>query len=261
MNSRLMGQRSLPSLVAELKNKKDVLRNDAIGQLSELGLKWSGPSVNFVKTRHQLQRKVWTVRSTHTFLCTCFVHPSTISLHVLCQIVSSDHSSSLCVVCIKKSVPTGFTLCVSWVLVRIMNNDNEPPSLILFSRKTDEKLVFNKCWPYCTCAVTCRTHASMPPGCVATTPFCQLWFVCSRRHLAVWPVCELHSVGSWRHLVSFFQLNMNNGTMVKAAPRTSFGKSTWWERETNYGEFSVSKFERSYTILMRSVRNFMRSVS
>ena len=28
-----------------------------------------------------------------------------------------------------------------------------------------------------------------------------------------------------------------------------------------YGVFSVSKFERSYTILMRSVRNFMRSVS
>ena len=27
------------------------------------------------------------------------------------------------------------------------NNDNEPPSLMLFSRKTDEKLVFNKCWP------------------------------------------------------------------------------------------------------------------
>ena len=31
--------------------------------------------------------------------------------------------------------------------MRIMNNDNEPPSLMLFSRKTDEKLVFNKCWP------------------------------------------------------------------------------------------------------------------
>jgi len=28
-----------------------------------------------------------------------------------------------------------------------------------------------------------------------------------------------------------------------------------------YGVFSVSKFERLYTILMRSVRNFMRSVS
>ena len=39
MSARLMGQRSLPSLVAELKDKKDVLRNDVIGQLSELGLK------------------------------------------------------------------------------------------------------------------------------------------------------------------------------------------------------------------------------
>ena len=28
-----------------------------------------------------------------------------------------------------------------------MNNDNEPPSLMLFSRPTDEKLVINKCWP------------------------------------------------------------------------------------------------------------------
>ena len=96
MNARLMGQRSLPLLV-ELKNKKDVLRNDVIGQLSELGLKWSddnvssagetlvrsltnclwyidgqheafsqrsveipecfGVSVNFVQTRHPLQRE------------------------------------------------------------------------------------------------------------------------------------------------------------------------------------------------------------
>jgi len=91
-----MGQCSLPLLVAEPKNKKDVLRNDVISQLSELGLKWSGDnvssagemlvrsltnclwyidgqhevfsqksveipecfgvSVNFVQTRHQLQR-------------------------------------------------------------------------------------------------------------------------------------------------------------------------------------------------------------
>jgi len=41
-----MGQRSLPILVAEPKNKKDVLRNDVIGQLSELGLKWSGNKVS-----------------------------------------------------------------------------------------------------------------------------------------------------------------------------------------------------------------------
>ena len=33
------------------------------------------------------------------------------------------------------------------VLVRIMNNDNEPPALMLLSRPTDEKLVINKCWP------------------------------------------------------------------------------------------------------------------
>ena len=45
MNARLMGQRSLLSLVAEPKNKKDVLRNYVIGQLSELGLKWSGDNV------------------------------------------------------------------------------------------------------------------------------------------------------------------------------------------------------------------------
>ena len=38
--------------------------------------------------------------------------------------------------------------------MRIMNNDNEPPSLMLFSRKTDEKLVFNKCWPYFTTETT-----------------------------------------------------------------------------------------------------------
>ena len=46
MNARLMGQRSLPSLVAEPKKKKDVLRNDVIGQLSDLGLKWSGGKVS-----------------------------------------------------------------------------------------------------------------------------------------------------------------------------------------------------------------------
>ena len=46
MNARLMGQRSLPSLVAEPKNKEDVLRNDVIGQLSELGLKWSGNNIS-----------------------------------------------------------------------------------------------------------------------------------------------------------------------------------------------------------------------
>ena len=43
-----------------------------------------------------------------------FVHPSTIYFFAcfVCQIVSSDHSSCFCVLCIKKSVPTGFTLCV-----------------------------------------------------------------------------------------------------------------------------------------------------
>ena len=46
MNARLMGQSSLPSLVAEPKNKKDVLRNDVIAQLSELGLKWRGNDVS-----------------------------------------------------------------------------------------------------------------------------------------------------------------------------------------------------------------------
>ena len=46
MNAKLMGQRSLPLLVDEPKNKKDVLRNDLIGQLSELGLKWSGDNVS-----------------------------------------------------------------------------------------------------------------------------------------------------------------------------------------------------------------------
>lgn len=46
MNARLIGQRSLPSSVAEPKNKKDVLRNDVIAQLSELGLKWRGNDVS-----------------------------------------------------------------------------------------------------------------------------------------------------------------------------------------------------------------------
>ena len=46
MNARLMGHRSLPSLVVEPKTKKDILRNDVIGQLSELGLKWHGNDVS-----------------------------------------------------------------------------------------------------------------------------------------------------------------------------------------------------------------------
>ena len=145
MNAKLMGQCSLPLLVDEPKNKKDVLRNYLTGQLSELGLKWSddnvssagetlvrsltnclwyidgqhevfsqrsveipecfGISVNFVQTGHQLQRESeQSVPPVRFFVHVCFVHPSTISLHVLCKIVSFDHSSSLCVVCIKKSV-------------------------------------------------------------------------------------------------------------------------------------------------------------
>jgi len=112
MNARLMRQCSLPSHVAEPKNKKDVPRNDVIGQLSELGLKWSGdnvssagetlvrsltnclwyingqhevftPSVNFVQTRHQLQTESEQSVPPVRFIV-CFVHPSTISLHVLC---------------------------------------------------------------------------------------------------------------------------------------------------------------------------------
>ena len=43
MNARLMGQCShLPSRIIKPKNRKDVMRNDVIGHLSELGLKWSG---------------------------------------------------------------------------------------------------------------------------------------------------------------------------------------------------------------------------
>ena len=45
MNARSMGQCSLHSLVVEPKNKKDVVRNDVIGHLSELGLKWIGSDV------------------------------------------------------------------------------------------------------------------------------------------------------------------------------------------------------------------------
>ena len=41
----------------------------------------------------------------------------------------------------------------------------------------------------------------------------------------------------------------------------SLGTSDLAIKDDFYGVFSVSKFERSYTILMRSVRNFMRSVS
>lgn len=45
MNAKAMGQCRLPPLVAEPKNKKNVLRNDVIGHLSGLGLKWSGIDV------------------------------------------------------------------------------------------------------------------------------------------------------------------------------------------------------------------------
>ena len=41
-----MGQCSLPSLVVEPKNKKDVVRNNVIGHLFELGLKWSDDDVS-----------------------------------------------------------------------------------------------------------------------------------------------------------------------------------------------------------------------
>jgi len=43
-----------------------------------------------------------------------------------------------------------------------MNNDNEPPSLMLFSRKTDEKLVFNKCWPKLEILDEVQAFASFP---------------------------------------------------------------------------------------------------
>ena len=114
MNARLMRQHSLPSPDTEPKNKKDVLRYDVIGQLSELGLKWNGdnvssagetlvrsltnclwyidgqhevftPSVNFVQTRHQLQS-----------LNSQF-HPY-VSLYVLCI-----HQLFLCMFCVSNS--------------------------------------------------------------------------------------------------------------------------------------------------------------
>ena len=74
------------------------------------------PQCELCADKTPVAKRVRTVSSTRTFLCTCFVHPSTIiyfSACFVCQIVSSDHSSCLCVLCIKKSVPTGFTLCVS----------------------------------------------------------------------------------------------------------------------------------------------------
>ena len=40
-----------------------------------------------------------------------------------------------------------FFVSVSLRVFQIMNNDNEPPSLVQFSRNTDEKLTINKCWP------------------------------------------------------------------------------------------------------------------
>lgn len=45
MNAKAMGQCCLPPLVAEPKNRKDVLRNNVIGHLSAIGLKWSGNDV------------------------------------------------------------------------------------------------------------------------------------------------------------------------------------------------------------------------
>ena len=42
-----------------------------------------------------------------------------------------------------------FFMSVSLRVFQIMNNDNEPPSLVQFSRNTDEKLTINKCWPNC----------------------------------------------------------------------------------------------------------------
>jgi len=137
-----MGQCSLPSLVAEPKNKKNVLRNDVIGQLSELGLKWSGdnvssagetlirsltnclrhidgqhevftPSVNFVQTRHQLQRESeQSVPPVHFFVHVCLcIHQVFLCMFCVKWSVLTIHV--LCVLCIMKSVPTGFTSCVS----------------------------------------------------------------------------------------------------------------------------------------------------
>ena len=44
------------------------------------------------------------------------------------------------------------------MLVKITNNDNEPPSLMQFWSHADEKLVINKSWPnkveYCTVNLT-----------------------------------------------------------------------------------------------------------
>ena len=48
-------------------------------------------------------------------------------------------------------------------------------------------------------------------------------------------------------------------TLLSSSPVD--GRSNVSGTRESYGVFSVSKFERSYTILMRSVRNFMRSVS
>ena len=61
----------------------------------------------------------------------------------VCETVSSNNA-----VYVKQPVPTGFLNSMICVVVSArQNNDNEPPSLMLFSEPTDEKLVINKCWP------------------------------------------------------------------------------------------------------------------